>query len=563
MSTPFFALATEFWILGRARIISALIGISCVNALYYHLATSISDSLPPEVQHNLFFATFFTDITLIVLNLLLLSRDTGSSEGVELEPRAFLLPIPTHQLVFLRMLFPAITAGVLWILISAFTLAVTSEGATGEHWPMLGPALVAATLTVWGLALFWFPLRPLGLKTLTFISVPFALLIGIVMHLDSLGDSAGTTGSGSLSLLTAGDLLVLLGLMAAAYAVGVFGVSRARCGLTLGFPSFAELVDRLGSRRQVAGGSFRSPQAAQIWFEWRQKGWIIPTHVGFGLLFTAVLIARKGDTEAVLPALLKLLVFCFFLVPPMMGCLIGRFHQSSANAEMDLFRASRPLSDTTFAGILLRVGALSLLATWVTSIVTTLGVVVVLDAMGSGGQLDRAWLMVQAVTQDLGWSSIVLRLVGLVAVSWMNMALVASIFLTGRNKMVTALVFVPYGFGLTAFLVFKTMGAEAIGGLVVAGAWLFSATALVVTVLAFTAARRRHLLARWLPATALGIAILVGSGVAWHQADRVNALLASSFALERSILVVGPGLLALALAPLALAPLALSWNRHR
>ena len=559
MSTPFIALATEFWSLGRARILSALVGISCVNALYYHLATSVSSSLPPEVQQNLFFATFFTDITLIVLNLLLLSRDTGSSQGVELETRAFLLPIPTHQLVFLKMLFPAITAGALWVAISAFTLTVTSEGATGDSWPFFGPAMVAATLTVWGLALFWFPLRPLGLKILTFISVPAALLIGMVMHLDS----RITTGSARWGWLTAGEFLTLLGLIAMAYALGVFGVSRARCGLTLGFPSFAELADRLGSRGRWVGGSFRSPQTAQIWFEWRQKGWIIPAHVGFGLLFTAALIARKGEAEAVLPALLKLLVFCFFLVPPMMGCLIGRFHQSSTNAEMDLFRASRPLSDTTFAGILLKVGALSLLATWVTSILTTLTVIAALDAMSSVGQLDRAWQMVQVLTQGMGWSGIVLRLAGLVVVSWMNMALVASIFLTGRNKVVTALVFVPYGFGLTAFLVFKTLGAEAISGLVVAGAWSFSVAALVTTVLAFIAARRRRLLARWIPALALGIAIMVGSGVAWHQADRIRVLLESSFALERSILVLGPGLLALALAPLALAPLAVSWNRHR
>ena len=45
-------------------------------------------------------------------------------------------------------------------------LMVSPRGATGDDWPLLGPALVAATFTAIGLAITWLPLRPKAFKTL-------------------------------------------------------------------------------------------------------------------------------------------------------------------------------------------------------------------------------------------------------------------------------------------------------------------------------------------------------------------------------------------------------------
>lgn len=552
-------MAWEFWSLARIRIVAGLLGIGCLNALYYHLATLFSESLPEEAQINLFLATFFTNITLIVF-ILLRSRDADARSGMALDTRAFLLPLPTWQLVLSKMFFPAAAAGLLWIAVSTLTLAVTSSGATGENWPLLGPALAAAMLTAWGLAIYWLPMRPRPLKWL----VATALLLGPIAW-TVLRFGGLTSGPPSLwSAVTVQEGAALAAFLLAAYAVAVFGTVQARRGVTLGFSHLDDVADGLSRRLpRTVSGTFRSPATAQLWFEWHQKGWMIPLYAACGLLTMAIMAGYAGGTAAILPALSKIVVFFLFAAPPMTGCLMGRFSQSSRESAIDIFRAARPLSDTTFANAILKVGALSLVATWAATALTFAAILGVLDLLGEGGQLAAAWQMLRGRAEATGWTGIAVSLAGLLIVSWTNMALVTSAFLTGRNKVVAALVFVPYGVGVTAFIGFKMLGSEAISILFIAGSWLFSSAALALTIVAFAAARKRRLIGRQLPVVALAFGLAVGLGFAWAKADQVASIIRTGVALERSVLVLGPGLLALAIAPLALAPLALTWNRHR
>ncbi|MEM7352634.1 MAG: hypothetical protein AAF657_17680 [Acidobacteriota bacterium] len=557
-STLVTVMAWEFWRLARIRLLSALVGIGCLNALFYHLMTMFLGPLPPPVQRNFFAVILFTNIFLIVL-ILLRSRDADSRNGMELDTRAFLLPLPTWQLVLAKMLFPVVAAGVLWVTISGLTLAVTSRDATGEHWPLLGPALLAAMFTACGLAIFWLPLRPRPLKFV----VGFGLLASPIGWFVQRFD-AGEATEKAWATLSAADGATFAAFFVAAYGLGVLGTVRARRGITLGFPDVVGALDTWGQRwRRAKASSFRSPVAAQIWLEWRQKGWVLPAIAGGQMVAAAILVGWFAAPETVRLALSLLLGFFFFYIPPLMGCMMGRFNQTSGDASIDVFRASRPMSDTTLAHVILQAGALSLLASWLVAVATYVAALGVVDGIGAGGQLEAVWQMVRGLVERAGWTGVALDSLGLLVISWTNMALVATAFLTGRNAVVAALVFVPYGIGIVAYVVFDLLGTEVLSSLFIGTAWSASGTALALTLIAFVAARRRGLISRRSPAIALALALLVGVAFAWPKAELVRSILESGVALERSLLVLGPGLLALAIAPLALAPLALAWNRHR
>lgn len=547
-------MAWEFWSLARVRILSALLGIGCLNALFFHLVNRFLGGVPETAHRNFYLVVFSTNVFLIVL-ILLRSRDADSRNGTELDTRAFLLPLATWRLVLFKMSFPVLAAGLLWMAISTLTLAVVPRGAVGESWPMLGPALVAAMFTAWGLALLYLPLRPKPLKALT----GFAAVMGLVTWTVRSSEGVKTWTSGATW-----DSATVLALLLAAYATAVFGTFWARRGVTLGFSNLLGAADAWSYRwRRAVRGAFRSPATAQIWMEWRQKGWILPAISAGLLLALAILGGRTGHVERVLTPLSILFVFLLFYTPPLMGCLMGRFQQTSRDASIDVFRASRPLGDTALANVVLTAAALGLAATWGVMVLTGTAILGVLDLVGEGGQLERAWRMVKGAAVAIGPTDMVLVAAGFLVLTWANMALVASAFLTGRNKVVAALVFVPYGLGGGAFIVFNALGEEAIGGLFVVAAWILSAAALILTVAAFAAARRRRLIGERLPWVALALALAAGWGFAWGGGDRVLVIVESGVALERAMLVLGPGLLALAVAPLALAPLALAWNRHR
>ena len=562
MSAITATLAWEFWNLARFRMLSALIGVATMNVLFYQLVSLVispAPGLPESAQANLFVAVFFVDVVLIVI-VLLRSRDADSPNGMALDTRAFLLPLRTWQLVLAKMFFMVVAAGVLWVAVSTVTLTVTSSALTGEIWPMLGPALVAAIFTAIGLAIFWLPLQPKLLKW----AVAFVMLMGPMFWTgDRFTRNPVDQATQIWSSVAAAELATLVGFLLAAYGIAVFGTVQARRGATLGFSNLGEIADTLTHRwRRTVSGTFRSPATAQVWFEWRQKGWTVPLIVACLLVGAAILMGRHGE-DSVLRALSVLLVGLLFYVPLMIGCLTGGLSQSSRDVSIDLFRASRPLSDTGLANAALKAGTLSFFATWAVAVVTSTAILGVVDLLGDGGQLERGWLMVKGIAEHVGWIDAALGLIAVLIVSWANMTLVASIFLTGRNKVVAALVVIPYTLGVGGFFTFLLVDEETIGSLFSVGAWTGSSTALVVTTVAFVVARRRRLIGGRLPSVALALCLAAGLVFAWRGADQISKIVDSGIALERAMLVLGPGMLVLAVAPLALAPLALAWNRHR
>ena len=207
---------------------------------------------------------------------------------------------------------------------------------------------------------------------------------------------------------------------------------------------------------------------------------------------------------------------------------------------------------------------MSLLATWVVSIAMSASILGALDLFADGGgRLEAAWLAVQHTVESSGVVDVLFVTFELLIINWANMALVATVFLTGRNGLVVFLCVVPYVFGVLFLIFHKTIGLDMLATLFTAGSWGFSFGALALTIAAFILARRRGLIDGRLQAVAFGLWLTAGVAFAWRGADRVSTIIESGVGMERALLVIGPGLLALAVAPLALAPLAVAWNRHR
>ncbi|MDA8020548.1 MAG: hypothetical protein MPN21_24180 [Thermoanaerobaculia bacterium] len=555
ISTVAAVMAWEFWSLGRRRILSALVGIGCLNALLYRLVTPDSGGLPETAQLNLFVAIFLADAVLIALSLVP-GRDFDEN-GQAFDTRAFLLPLPTWLLAASKIFFPTVTAGLMWLVVSAFTLAVTPGAATGPHWPLLGPALVAATFTAAGLAFFWLPLHPWPLRVI----VGIGMLAGPMAWTSNrfAGPEIGRATRMWVSV-SATELATLVGFLTAAFAIAIYGTVHARRGTTLGFSNLGQQLEaRLHRMRQGVTGAFRSQTTAQLWFEWREKGWIVPANAVMGL----IMFVTMADENELLPLLSKL-VFLFLLVMPLMiGCLMGRFSQSSRDPAIDLFRASRPVSDTELAHTILKAGALSVIATWIAAISALGAVFALLELTGSGGQAEAGWLILGGIAQRIGWLDSALGAVGLVWISWTMMALVTTVFLTGRNLMVAGLVVFPYALGLGAFFTSKLTEYDVNLYLFEAGAWLIGLGAIVLTMVAFLVAGRRRLLAGRTYTWAVGLWLASCSVLAWRGADSIRTIIDSGTALEAGLLLLAPGALALSVAPLALAPLAVAWNRHR
>jgi hypothetical protein len=175
---------------------------------------------------------------------------------------------------------------------------------------------------------------------------------------------------------------------------------------------------------QAPGATFHTPQQAQYWLEWRQKGWVMPGATAFGVLFGILLwlfVSRNAND------LLEGVAAGGMMLPAVgiiAGLLIGNVGANDSSFEMGQFRATRPLTSTEMAWSLLQVSAKSVLAGWAIWVVTLVTTVVVLYLAGANINYFNpaaATIFVPAA------------LVG----AWIFVTTVASAALTGRGKQFT------------------------------------------------------------------------------------------------------------------------------
>ena len=205
--------------------------------------------------------------------LLMLRADGQGHLRFHFEPRHSRLPVQTPTLVFTiystRLLFIALLCGLLWIL----PRPVSTKEAS--NFIPLVPILSYAILQ----GLVWSYQRVIWVGYVLCLTcfVLLAVLIGI--HLQDL-----ITNAWSSSLLALVEYInweaVLLwsfvpGIMLS-FLLGWLGVHYTRMDMQSGPPRISNLMEHIGYWFRPEVCRFKSPLAAQLWYEWRRIGYLLP-----------------------------------------------------------------------------------------------------------------------------------------------------------------------------------------------------------------------------------------------------------------------------------------------
>ncbi len=205
--------------------------------------------------------------------LLMLRADGQGSLRFHFEPRHSRLPVETPILVFTiystRLLFIALLCGLLWILPRPVSTKEVSNLIP------LVPVLSYAVLQ----GLVWSYRRVIwvGYVICSFCFVLSAVLIGI--HLQDFITNAWSSSLRTLfeSIPWESVLLwsFLPGIMLS-FLLGWLGIHYTRLDMLCGPPRLSNLLERIGDWFRPEVHRFKSPLAAQFWFEWRRIGYLMP-----------------------------------------------------------------------------------------------------------------------------------------------------------------------------------------------------------------------------------------------------------------------------------------------
>jgi hypothetical protein len=474
--------------------------------------------------------------------------------------RMFTLPVRTASLVAWPMLLGTATVAILWLFLAGFVWH-----SDGTEVPLWWPAAAGAAALAWVQALIWMPFGWPVVRILLVVVVTVVLVV-----LPQLALAAGVP-----------EALVALGiapLVPAAGAVAYAGVTRARRGDVPGWPGPWVLLQALGSWLPRRRRPFASPARALLWWEWRCNGWPYPLFVGLFLVFFVPLLPWVEKAERVLvegglvPSLpgirreasVALKALGDLLLIPMalsLGC--GPGGQGGGRRrpfELTPFLGTRPVTSTSFVVAKLQAAALSAVAAWVLVVTALAGWVVVAGRWSLLLEVGGSWFGTTTTPQLLAVLAVIL--VGLMALTWINLISGLALSLTGRRRLILAIgiAFVALGVAAVAFGQWLVTHPEYRPIFWAALPWLLGGVVAVKAVSGgwtLWTLRRRELLA--------GRSLALLSGV-WLLA--AGCLLGGYFWMVPSGLVPVPYLalgvmLVLPLNRLAAAPLALEWNRHR
>jgi len=541
MRSPAAALAWEFrarhrW--GMIGVIAYLIALGAVKLVV------IARGIPIYLDSGESFA-FVVMMPLTVTSVYFLAVFTFGLDGdfaarQSMYPsRRLTLPVTTSALTTWPLVYGSAAMIVLWLALRTFGI-----WPAGTEVPWIWPAFLAASLLAWTQALTWLPYPLPGLRIIAMV-----LWLGTIDMIALLGLH-----------FKAGEWL-MIGILAPqiplAYIVAHLAVSRARQG---------EIPDWRDAFAMAKGGRFRrvlnfkSPAAAQAWFEWRRHGWSLPTWVAILLPFELVLL--WGATESA--RLVFTILLAILLTPPFVATFVAAAVSTSSSDPGDAsgtnaFVATRPLTDAELVAAKLKMAIRSTLVAWLIVIVA---IPIAFELSGTAALALRAWRL---DSQILGMSRAVvlslLILAGCIAATWTQLVQSLYIGLTGRASLIKASVFLAIGFfvlfgPLVEWIADTERLGEVWSALPIVFSILVAAKMIAVVWIGLQLYRKRLVSDRTLVsgAAAWTLMVLLLYGVlAW--------LLDAPHIPHYLIMLVA--ILTIPLARLSAAPIALASNRHR
>jgi hypothetical protein len=347
MRSPIAALTWEIYRRGRR---SAALVLACIAA------GAILNGIIPDSNHALFSTVFGILMVLsfaFLLGLLNCTEFNSTREWNGFPYRLFALPVPTWQLVAVPML---VGLGVVELLYFAWIKLVWTHGQiVHPEWyaAVLGAYLSYYQMTLWNLAGF----RILRTIVLSVGGVSGILVAVLPQFGKLLSDSSWWLSETRL-------LLIVVATIPAAFLIAWIAVERQRHGGGRGtsWTKVAEWVLDLFPRRTK---KFSSPNGAQLWFEWRRSGFLLPAAVGFALLVILAPLSWKFGDDAHF----TLVTLCWIIaIPVVLASILGKGFAKADFYSRDLsvpsFLAVRPMSCTEMVAAKLKVAAISVLITW-------------------------------------------------------------------------------------------------------------------------------------------------------------------------------------------------------
>lgn len=450
----------------------------------------------------------------------------------------FVLPVRTQTLVAWPMLCGSAAMAGLWLFFACLVLRPAGIIAP-LWWPA---AALAAGLTMLQV-LSWTPFTQNWLRIVLAVPLSLVWLGGIGLLL--LAEVPGVFSTG-----------VLLGVVALCHVVAVRAVARSRRGDDIEWRFASRLIEWATALRTSTRHPFASAAAAQIWFECRGQGWLLPVFVLCILVvwpFSALFLHLNDMAFAW--RMLAVILFLPSLIAGLIGSSLGR-QDAWSKYEMTSFLATRPVTTASLVRAKLVMAALSAAATWL--LVLPFMSLMLLRPGFFASMLEIA----QAVGYGKALALGLAILAAAVASTWLQLVANMWLGLTGRPWVVTVVpvifavaIFVGIGVGFWIYL--HPAWYPAVQA---AAPWLLFGLVLVkliVAVVVVMALARSGLVSRRSIATMIGAWTLVVAGLC----------LAVYCFVPGEHLALGTAAAGIALnipfSRLAVAPLALAWNRHR
>jgi hypothetical protein len=509
---------------GRWTLLAAALGANALPALLF-TALRHDGAIDPADQSQIIMHVMMVQINWFMFGTAVVSSLAPMS-------RLYAFPVPTSSLVAWHLL-PAMTAVAVEVVISTALL----NAAFDLRWPLWGPALFAAVGLAAIQSTLWLTEKS------GWLAVAITLVTaGLGIWFASRYGRAFSAPKHYWSEVTPTDVMSLLAAAISAYGVGIVGVARNRCGQPPYSLGLIAWLQRAFATAPDLRRPFRTPAEAQLWFEWRQKGWAMPAVVVFGMIMGVGgwLIGSRDAKDLFQGFILG--GGLLSLAGLVCGIIAGNF--GGANSQVGHFLATRPITSTELARIVLKTVAKSLLIAWGIWALSFLALDLVLLALRVRFPL--------ALPVEFGWWYFPATLVG----AWTMAGLAAAVVLAGRRGFALTLFFGLYALSLGPMLlppfVLSPQAQEQFAhSLLITCGVVF----VLGTVWAFAAARRRSL---------VGVPTLFVAASMWGLLSALVVVeWVSHSAKPFSPYVLVAGILALSVSPLATAPLALAWNRNR
>ena len=344
-------------------------------------------------------------------------------------PRHMLvLPVANRALAMIPMLYAAVCIAALWLTVAQLVLAPM-----GWRLPNFLPVIEMVSIVAWLQAVSWMPFW-----------FPFARVaasVGSVCPIIAFAIGAQFLGFGE-GVITG----VLMAATALAVLAAVGGLARARRGDGTAAP----WAGRRAAVREIVPKRrpFASAQRAQIWLELRRNCTML---IFFPLLaallaFVPPLLRATPQPLAVQGMIVEgpfiLIVGC--LVTPvifsgMIGAELGKADAWAKTVESPSFLATRPLDDNSLVWAKMKASALAIVTIWA----------VLLAIVAAGWMLPYTYSQSESLVHFLlrhatphGALVAAAAIVGLVLISWINVAKSFALVLYGRRWLNTLAPFV-------------------------------------------------------------------------------------------------------------------------